>query len=190
MAPRFIGEFQKGIDYIGNLEMFTKDIRSHVAIAEDFGYRISVHSGSDKFSIFPIIAKETHGKFHIKTAGTNWLEALHTISEWEPSLYREVHTHALERFSEATKLYHVTTNLSNIKPLDQVDDKDLSEYFFNNDARQLLHITYGYILTDKNEHGDYILRERFFLALEEHSAKYKEHLNKHISRHLELLNLK
>ncbi len=190
MAPRFIGEFQKGIDYIGDLDRFTTDIKSHVAIAEHFGYRISVHSGSDKFSIFPIVSKETHGRFHVKTAGTNWLEALHVISEWEPTLYREIHTHALEKFDDATKLYHVTTNLSNILPLDQVDDKDLPDYLLDNDARQLLHITYGYILNDKDEEGDYLLRERFFMALEDHSEAYKDYLDKHISRHLELLNLK
>lgn len=190
MAPRFIGEFQKGIDYIGDLEMFTKDIKSHVAIAQHFGYRLSVHSGSDKFSIFPIVSKEAHGHFHVKTAGTNWLEALHVISEQEPDLYREIHAHALKKFKEATKLYHVTTNLSNIKSLDQVTDNNLPDYLLNNDARQLLHITYGYILTDKDEFGNYLLRERFFLALEKHNEAYKDHLDKHISKHLQLLNLK
>ena len=190
MAPRFIGEFQKGIDYIGDLEMFTQDIRAHVAIAEHFGYRISVHSGSDKFSIFPIVAKETHGKFHVKTAGTNWLEAIEVISEKEPAVYREIHAHALERFSDATALYHVTTNLANIPSLHDVEDSKLPDYLKNNDARQLLHITYGYILRDQDEQGNFLLRERFFDALDDHMEDYTKHLDEHISKHLSLLNLK
>lgn len=190
MAPRFIGEFQKGIDYRGDLDLFREDIRSHVTIAEHFDYRISVHSGSDKFSIFPIVAKETHGKFHVKTAGTNWLEALEVISENEPDLYRKIHTHALEKFKDATSLYHVTTNLNNIKPLDQVKDSDLPKYLQNDDARQLLHITYGYILRDKDDQGKFLLREPFFKALDKHSESYKAHLDEHISKHLTLLDLK
>jgi len=190
MAPRFIGEFQKGIDYIGDLEMFTLDIRAHVAIAEHFGYRISVHSGSDKFSIFPIVAKETHGKFHVKTAGTNWLEAVEVIAEKEPALYREIHAHALEKFNDATVLYHVTTNLENIPSLHDVEDEKLPEYLRNDDARQLLHITYGYILRDQDETGNFLLRERFFEALDDHSEAYTNHLDEHISKHLALLNLK
>lgn len=190
MAPRFIGEFQKGIDYIGGLDEFREDIRSHVAIAEHYGYRISVHSGSDKFSIFPIVAEETHGKFHVKTAGTNWLEAVEVISENDPKLYREMHFHALRKFADATKLYHVTTNLANIDDLEGVEDKDLPKYLKNDDARQLLHITYGYILRDKDESESFILRDRFFKALDTHEESYMKHLDEHISRHLELLNLK
>ncbi len=190
MAPRFIGEFQKGIDYIGDHQMFTLDFRAHVAIAEHFGYRLSVHSGSDKFSIFPIVAKETQGKFHVKTAGTNWLEAIEVIAEKEPTLYREIHTHALEKFSDATALYHVTTNLQNIPSLHDVEDHKLPEYLRSNDARQLLHITYGYILRDQDEDGSFLLRERFFEALDEHNETYMKHLDEHISKHLSLLNLK
>ncbi|NLB78668.1 MAG: hypothetical protein GX796_07440, partial [Clostridiaceae bacterium] len=71
MAPRFCGEFQKGVDYIGDLEQFEKEFSVHATIARHFGYKISVHSGSDKFSVFPIIGKHTRGIFHVKTAGTN-----------------------------------------------------------------------------------------------------------------------
>ncbi len=190
MAPRFIGEFQKGIDYIGDLNAFREDIKAHVAIAEHFGYRISVHSGSDKFSIFPIVAEETHGRFHVKTAGTNWLEAVEVIAEKEPKLYRRLHAHALSRFEDATALYHVTTDLSKVPALDTVEDKDLPAYLRNDDARQLLHITYGYILEDKNDKGDYLLKNDFFEALEHHLSHYFFHLEEHISKHLRLLSLK
>ena len=71
VAPRFCGEFQKGIDYIGDLEQFEKELKVHAEIAEHFGYRLSIHSGSDKFKVFPIIGHYTKGRVHVKTAGTN-----------------------------------------------------------------------------------------------------------------------
>ena len=74
LAPRFCGEFQKGIDYIGDVEQFEVELREHALIAEHFGYKLSIHSGSDKFMVFPIIAKYTKGIFHVKTAGTTGLK--------------------------------------------------------------------------------------------------------------------
>ncbi|HOS18983.1 MAG TPA: tagaturonate epimerase family protein, partial [Clostridia bacterium] len=55
LAPRFCGEFQKGIDYIGGLAQFEREIEIHAGIAREHGYKLSIHSGSDKFSVFPII---------------------------------------------------------------------------------------------------------------------------------------
>ena len=73
MAPRFSGEFQKGIDYKGNTEVFADEFEQHFMIAEHFGYRISVHSGSDKFSVFPIIGQKTGAGFTLKPPGQiNW----------------------------------------------------------------------------------------------------------------------
>lgn len=84
LAPRFCGEFQKGIDYIGDIEQFKNEFKMHVKIAENFGYKISVHSGSDKFAVFPIIGKIANGEYHLKTAGTNWLEAVRVIANKNP----------------------------------------------------------------------------------------------------------
>lgn len=86
LAPRFCGEFQKGIDYIGDIEQFKNEFKMHVKIAENFGYKISVHSGSDKFAVFPIIGKIANGEYHLKTAGTNWLEAVRVIANKNPLL--------------------------------------------------------------------------------------------------------
>jgi hypothetical protein len=61
LAPHFVGEFQKGIDYIGDIDQFRYNLRDHDRIAKHFGYRLSIHSGSDKFSIFPYIRIETDG---------------------------------------------------------------------------------------------------------------------------------
>ena len=80
LAPRFVGTFEKGVDYIGDRTTFAQDIAVHAAIARSHGpYKLSLHSGSDKFSIYDICAEATHGLVHLKTAGTSYLEALRTI---------------------------------------------------------------------------------------------------------------
>lgn len=85
IAPKFTGRFNKGVDYVGNLEQFAKEFEEDVLVIDfavkEFGLpqelKLSVHSGSDKFSIYPIMAKilTKHNKgLHLKTAGTTWLE--------------------------------------------------------------------------------------------------------------------
>ena len=187
IAPRFHGEFQKGIDYIGNTHIFQEELKVHVAIAEHYGYKLSIHSGSDKFSIFEIIGKETKGHFHVKTAGTNWLVAAHLVAIKDPSLYREIHQKALDTFEQAKKLYHVTTHIENIPAIDQLSDEELPKLFENNDARQLIHITYGYILNDKNNDGTYKFKDRLYHLWTQYSDLYATMLKEHIGKHLELL---
>ncbi|WP_438350012.1 tagaturonate epimerase family protein [Paenibacillus sp. FA6] len=189
MAPRFCGEFQKGIDYIGDLEQFEKELRIHAAIADHFGFKLSIHSGSDKLSVFPVIAKYTKGRFHVKTAGTNWLEAIRTVAKENPSLYRRMHAYALEHFEEAKAYYHVTTNISRIKPLDQVSDEQLPEYMEEDNARQLLHITYGILLKAQDESGQNLFSDEFFDTLEKKEEAYEQSLKSHIGKHLDLLNV-
>ena len=183
VAPRFCGEFQKGIDYKGDIAQFNREIKIHAAIARRLGYKLSIHSGSDKFSAFPGIGRETRGQFHVKTAGTNWLEAMRVVAITDPSLYREVHKYALESFSEARKYYHVTTDLSKIPDVSAVKDEDLPKLFENNDARQLIHITYGLILSRKD------FKDRLYKLWKEHEDEYRKALVKHIGKHLELLGI-
>lgn len=190
LAPRFAGEFQKGIDYIGDLKQFEQELIVHETIALAHDYRLSVHSGSDKFSIFPLLAKHIDRPFHVKTAGTNWLEAMHVVALTDPSLYRRMHTHALARFKAATAFYVVTTDLSKIKPLDSVSDEQLGDYLKDNNARQLLHITYGYLLQDKDEQGAYLFRDEFFTLLAKEEKLYQNLLAEHIGKHFELLGWK
>jgi len=187
IAPRFCGEFQKGIDYMGDLKQFEAEMRVHAAIARKFGYKLSIHSGSDKFSVFPIIGRLTLGNFHVKTAGTNWLEAMRVIAMTEPELYREVHAYALGVFSEATKYYHVSCVPGRVPPLEKLTDAQLPELFELDDARQLIHITYGLILTAKDQTGAYRFRDRLFHNWREHEAQYFDRLETHIGRHLALL---
>ena len=165
MAPRFCGEFQKGVDYIGNLGQFEREFAVHAAIARHFGYKISVHSGSDKFSVFPAVGKLTKGRFHLKTAGTSWLEAMKLVAMKDAGLYREIHTYALSVFEEARKYYHVTTQLNRIPDIKTLSDKELPQLFSHHDARQLIHITYGLILNAKNPDGSYRFRGRLYKCL-------------------------
>ena len=147
IAPRFSGEFQKGIDYIGNLDVFTAELKVHQAIAETFGYKLSIHSGSDKYSVFPLIGEITGGHFHIKTSGTNWLEAMRLVAMEKPMLYRNIHKYALAVFEQARAYYHVSANPAAIPDVDTLRDEDLPALFDMRDSRQLIHITYGYILS-------------------------------------------
>ena len=188
IAPRFCGEFQKGIDYIGDLAQFEKEIKVHAAIARYLGYKLSIHSGSDKFSVFPFIGRETQGKFHVKTAGTNWLEAMRVVAITDPALYREVHAYALTAFDEARKYYHVTTDMSKLPDIKAVKDEDLPKLFENNEVRQVIHITYGLILSQKKPDGSFTYKDRLYKLWQKHEGEYRSALVKHIGRHLELLN--
>ncbi|MCL2130597.1 MAG: tagaturonate epimerase family protein [Treponema sp.] len=187
IAPRFCGEFQKGIDYKGDISQFENEIKVHAAIARHFGYKLSIHSGSDKFSVFPSIGRETRGHFHVKTAGTSWLEAMLVVAMTDPSLYREIHKFALSAFNEAAKYYHVTTDLSKIPDVSGLKDEELPKLFEYDDARQLIHITYGLILGLKDPNGSFIFKDRLYKLWMDNEDVYREALFKHIGKHLELL---
>ena len=187
LAPRFCGEFQKGIDYIGDLAQFEEELKVHAAIAEHFGYKLSIHSGSDKFSTFALIGKYTKGRFHVKTAGTNWLEAMRAVAASDPALYRAIHKYALTMFEEAKKFYHVTTDLSKIPDVDTLKDEEIVDLFKQNDARQLIHITYGFILNVKDEEGRFLFRDKLFKIWRDNEDVYASMLEAHIGKHLALL---
>ncbi|OUN00228.1 MAG: hypothetical protein BAA02_12120 [Paenibacillaceae bacterium ZCTH02-B3] len=189
MAPRFIGEFQKGIDYIGDRDEFERQLAVHAAIADHFGYKLSIHSGSDKFSVFPAIGRHTRGRFHVKTAGTNWLEAVRIIARVNPALYRKMHRYALERFEDAKAYYHISADPAKIAPLDAVPDDRLPGYLEDDNARQVLHIAYWLILQGKDDKGAYLLRDDFFRTLDAHEEEYARALEAHIGRHLDLLGV-
>src|SRR5690606_26764751 len=120
--------------------------------------------------------KYTKGRFHVKTAGTNWLEAVRTVAKVNPDLYRRMHQHALDHFEEAKAYYHVTTDLSAIKPLSEVADADLPEYMNDDNARQVIHITYGILLQAKDENGQSLFKDEFFKTLIDQEEAYEESL--------------
>jgi hypothetical protein len=190
LAPRFIGEFQKAIDYRGPLEDFRKQFCQHILIAQDYGnYKISIHSGSDKFSVFPHMGELAEGGLHLKTAGTSWLEAVRLIASISPSLYREMHRWALSKFGEASKLYHVTTDLNRIPKLEELQDQELPSLLDREDSRQLLHITYGYLLNAKDGRGRYLFKDKLYQILSQYEEDYWSFLEQHIGKHLDSLGV-
>jgi len=190
LAPKFTGQFQKGIDYIGDISEFERQFAAHALLAEKLGpYKISVHSGSDKFSIFPLVGKHTAGYFHLKTAGTSWLEAVRVIAAHDPGLYRSMHRFALESFEKDRASYHVTTNLEAIPEVDSLPDSELPGLMDRVDPRQLLHITYGSLLSGKDEAGGYLFRDRIYRVLYEYEESCYDNLDRHIGRHMETLGV-
>ena len=183
LAPRFVGEFQKGIDYIGDKREFDAAFRTHAAIARNFGYRISIHSGSDKFTVFPTVGKQTNHRFHLKTAGTNWLQALLVIAQTEPVFFRKIYDTALKVFPDARKYYHITPDLDNLPDLAALMDSQLPVVFENIDARQVLHVTYGEMLRDPD------LKSQIYDVLHQHIEEYWDSLVEHIGKHLVHLGL-
>ena len=183
VAPRFVGEFQKAVDYIGSLPEFDADFEVHARIARAYGnYKISVHSGSDKFAVYPTVGRETRGYLHLKTAGTSWLVAVTVIAAHDPALYREMHAEALKHFGEMLKLYHITADITRIPALETLSDAELPKLMEMAEARQLLHITYGPLLTGA-------LRERFFKAMHRLEAEYDAALERHFDKHFSLLGI-
>lgn len=185
VAPRFRGEFQKGIDYIGDIAQFEREIAVHAAIARRFGYKLSIHSGSDKFSIFPLIGRHTKGRYHLKTAGTSWLVAMRLIAEQHPGLYRRAHAWALLHVNEARQYYHVKLDMSQVPPLNDLADRDLPALFDHEDPRQFIHITYGLIL--KNDALKRALYQAWADMTTQDNQPYADALRRHIGHHLETL---
>ena len=185
LAPRFIGEFQKGIDYIGDLAEFRKQFGQHVEIADFFGtYKLSVHSGSDKFSAFPIIGELTNGHFHLKTAGTSWLEAVEAIAFADPKLFREIYNKAFDALPAALKLYHITADFSVLPKEETLSDDQLPELLKCVPGRQLLHITYGAMLGEDQD-----MHNKIYRALFVHEDEYNKQLDEHFEKHIKLLGI-
>ena len=182
LAPRFCGEFQKGIEYRGDINKFENDFIIHAAIAKKFGYKLSVHSGSDKFSVFGAVGDITKGNYHLKTAGTNWLEALRVIALKNPRLFREILKTAVERLPDAKKYYHITENAKNIPDADALPDNELPALLNQDDSRQVLHVTYGYTLAE--------YKKEIYETLYVYEDDYYEALKKHIGKHLDALRIK
>src|SRR5699024_7549224 len=189
LAPRFCGEFQKGIDYIGDIEQFEREFNAHFAISEHFDYKISVHSGSDKFSIFPIIGDITKRRYHLKTAGTNWLEAMRVIAKNDPALYRDIHSFALDNLDKAKAYYAIGADLDKVPDLNTLSDDELPALFDKPDSRQVIHITYGLILQEKDKDGQYVFRDRLYEIWNTHEDDYANLLVGHIGKHLTTLGI-
>ena len=174
LAPRFVGDFMKGIDYIGDLEAFEADYKAHAQIAHELGdYKLSVHSGSDKFSIYPIVAKYSPSALHVKTSGTSWLEALRIIALHDAPLFRAILALASEGYTQNRQSYHVNGRVEAI-PL--VSDAELPTLLNHPDARQVVHVAFGATLAT--------YYDAIYAVLNAHIEDYWQALETHIRRHV------
>jgi len=169
IAPKFTGRFNKGVDYVGNVDKFAKEIEQRLAIiafaVREFSLpenlKLSVHSGSDKFSIYKAInkaSKKLDAGLHIKTSGTTWLQELAGLAIADGdglSIAKKIYTDALLRFDELCVPYAsvIDINRSKLPSMDVVDRWSGAEFAsalchdqscdkYNPDFRQLLHIAY------------------------------------------------
>jgi len=169
IAPKFTGRFNKGVDYVGNVTKFAKEFEEDLAVVafavKEFGLpenlKMSIHSGSDKFSIYGPI-KEALKKFdaglHLKTAGTTWLEELIGLALAGGdglAIAKEVYAKALSRIDELCVPYAAVIDIDRAKlprpqDVDKWDGKKFAAALrhnqrcqeYNPHFRQLLHVAY------------------------------------------------
>jgi hypothetical protein len=188
IAPKFSGRFNKGVDYVGDLAQFEKEFEQDVAVlrfaAEQFGLkeslRLSVHSGSDKFAIYPImnrIIKKYDAGLHIKTAGTTWLEEVIGLAEAGGdglAVARKIYAEAVGRYDELAAPYATVIDIDpgQLPSVEVVNEWSSEEFVnalrheqscsdYNQGFRQLIHVAYKVA---------YELGDEFFQSLERHQS--------------------
>ncbi len=169
IAPKFSGEFYKGVDYVGDPEAFRAEFRSDLAVirfaVKEFGLpanlKLSIHSGSDKFSLYPVMKNELErcgAGLHLKTAGTTWLEELIglALSGGDAlAIAAEIYCRALERMEELCGPYAAVIDIDPAKIPGAGEVRswsgrtfadalrhDPSSDAYNPHLRQLLHVAY------------------------------------------------
>ena len=169
IAPKFTGRFNKGVDYVGDLVQFENEFNDDLAIiahaVRHYGLpanlKLSVHSGSDKFSLYPIIRKalaKTGAGLHIKTAGTTWLEELIGLAAAGGdglALAKEIYAYALEHVDEMCAPYASVIDIDRSKlpstiGVNSWTGPQLADALrhipghprFNANMRQLLHVSF------------------------------------------------
>jgi hypothetical protein len=193
LAPRFIGRFEKGVDYIGDLQALDAELAKHAAVTAHFGtYKLSLHSGSDKFSVYPLLAKHWGDRIHVKTAGTSYLEALRVLAKHDPGLFLKIYALGREHYAADRRTYHVSAELEMLpaatgqpaaeggqRPPVQAAGGDLPALLDDFHAREVLHVTFGSALA---QFGAQIKS-----ALVGHADAYRADLEAHFKKHLALL---
>jgi hypothetical protein len=206
IAPKFTGRFNKGVDYVGDLKQFRIEFESDLAVIthaiQQYGLpdslKLSVHSGSDKFSIYGAISEAT-AKFgagvHLKTAGTTWLEELIGLAEAGPgglALAKEVYAKAYENAPALCEPYAsvIDISLDKLPSPAEVQNWTAAEYTgalrhdqscrqFDPNVRQLLHV--GFKVAAK-------MGERYLKMLEECEESISRNVTTNLfTRHIEPL---
>lgn len=169
IAPKFSGRFNKGVDYIGDVDKFSQEFEEDLCVIQyavsNFGLpgdlKLSVHSGSDKFSIYKPIRKliDKHGAgIHVKTAGTTWLEELIGLAEAGGGgldIAKQIYVSSYERFDELCGPYASVIDIDrNALPTpEELKGWTSKQYVeslrhdqacqaYDNNLRQLLHVGY------------------------------------------------
>ena len=177
-APKFTGRFNKGVDYVGDLAQFEKEFEEDLKViawaVKELGLpanlKLSIHSGSDKFSIYPIMGKlirKYDAGIHVKTAGTTWLEEIIGLALADPEalkLAKRIYRIALDRMDELTVPYATVIDVDKSKLPDPavVDGWDAqtfaktlrhdeAEPLYNPSFRQLIHVSFKVAAELKDE---------------------------------------
>lgn len=208
IAPKFSGLFAKGVDYIGNVKGFASEFEKDVAVIkyaiDELGLpktlKLSVHSGSDKFSIYPAIRsaiRKFDAGIHVKTAGTTWLEEVIGLAEAGGDgleIAKAVYAGSLARYDELTGPYATVLSINqkmlpSAALVNKWDSRQFSEALthnqqcknYNTNFRQLIHVGYKIAV----EMGD-----PFRLALDKHHKIIADRVkNNLLERHLKPLFL-
>lgn len=190
LALRFPGDWEKGADYRGDLAQFEARLKEHVAVAEFCGpYKLSFHSGSDKPSVYPVIGRCCGDALHVKTSGTSYLEALRVVVRTDLGLFGEIVRYCRKRFEEDRSSYTLATTDAEVAGLPENAAGDEERIFLNERVgRQLLHVTYGSVLTAGLDAQGRPFKDAILELLERHADIYHELLATHLGDHLRLLN--
>ena len=203
IAPKFTGRFNKGVEYVGDTAQFEKEFREDLLVIDfavkEFGLpeglKLSIHSGSDKFSIYPIMGRlirQYDKGIHIKTAGTTWLEeniGLALADAQALELAKKIAISALGRMEELCIPYAtvIDINPANLPTAEQIASWDGNQYaralrhnqqdpLYNPDFRQLVHVSYKIAAE---------LAPEFYAALERNADVVAEQVKENIlDRHI------
>ena len=203
IAPKFTGRFNKGVDYVGDVAAFAKEFEEDLAVVSfairEFGLpenlKLSIHSGSDKFSIYAPIAqalKKFDAGLHVKTAGTTWLEELIGLAMAAPdglSIAKEVYAKALHRFGELCGPYATVIDIdtAELPTAEQVDTWDGQSFAsalrhdqsceqYNPNFRQLLHVAYKIAAEMGTRFSDALDRHEAIIAQNVAENIYERHI--------------
>ena len=189
LALRYVGSFGTGVDFPGDLGAFEDQLREHVAVAQFCGpYKLSVHGGSDKFGVYPILGRICGEQLHLKTAGSSNLEGLRVIARIDPGLFMEVARYGCRHFAGASASRSVSTAPGLARGLGGVSPAEAESVFLDDRAgRQMLLATHGSLLTEGRTQKGRPLREALVETLTTHADMYHEIVADHFGKHFSSL---
>jgi len=188
VALRLVGDFKKAVDYKDDLDAFEKSFQEHVQIARHFGpYKISINSESDRFSIYPVLARHGGELVHVRIGETSYLEALRVVSKVDPGLFREILSLAFERHNEDKRSRNVSAHGVALPCSEKLAEMKFTPLLDMEDVRQALHATLRSVMTARSPGGDYQFRERLLHALRANEEMHYDIVARNTRKHMEAL---